>query len=101
MIICSCPDVDSAKAIASTLLEKQLVACAQILPQMISMYVWKGQLCQDSEVQLQCKTLNGHFGAIEKTILSLHPYDVPEIIQVPLNNGLADYLKWINDNCPL
>lgn len=91
----TCPDLNTAQEIAKTLLEKHLVACINIVPQIQSLYEWKGDIVNDSEVLLIMKTQAKHYADIENMLLQLHPYEVPEIITLPIQTGLPSYLDWI------
>lgn len=93
-IQCSVPSKKSAKKIARTLVEEQLCACVNVLPKIASFYIYEGEFCEDEETLLLIKTDEAHYKAVEKRILSLHPYNVPEIIALPVTKGAKEYLKW-------
>jgi periplasmic divalent cation tolerance protein len=97
VIVTTCANRESAKAVATALLEKRLAACVQMFP-IESMYVWKGETCNDSEIALLIKSHTALFNDITAAIKGIHTYEVPEIIQIPITNGLPDYLKWIDDS---
>ena len=86
---------DEAASIARTLVEEKLVACVNIIPQIRSLYWWKGEVCDDQEVLLLMKTPNGTFDALQQRIRQLHSYEVPEIIAVAVKRGLPEYLQWV------
>ena len=88
-IQCSVPTKKVAKNIAKKLVEEQLCACVNILPKMSSFYIYEGEFCEDEELLLLIKTDKEHYKAVEKRILSLHPYEVPEIIALPVIKGLT------------
>lgn len=88
---------EKAADIAKHLLEKRLVACAQIFPHK-SFYWWEGQICEAAEFQIMSKTQTIHCDEISKTICDIHPYQVPEIIFVPVESGLNQYVNWIKEN---
>ena len=96
MIISTFPDKESAKSAAKLLVEQHLAACAQILP-IESVYLWKNKICDESEFMLLIKTKSNLFDKIKETIKRVHSYEVPEIIQIPITDGLPDYLKWIDE----
>lgn len=96
MIITTCPDKNAAKKIAKLLIEKRLAACVQMFP-VESLYVWKGQICDESEIALFIKSKTSLFDSIKSTIKANHKYELPEIIQIPITDGLPEYLKWIGD----
>lgn len=88
-----------ADGIAHALLTEGLCACVTMVPGVQSMYVWEGKLEQASEVQLVIKTTEQCVTQVISRITSLHPYDVPEIIAIPVVDGLPAYLDWINAVC--
>jgi len=96
IITATFPDKDSAKSAARLLVERQFAACVQLLP-IESVYSWKGQICDEREVLLVIKTRVERFGEVADTIKEIHTYEVPEIVQVPIAGGLAEYLGWIDD----
>jgi len=96
MVISTCSDRASAKVIAQLLVEQRLAACVQMLPAE-SVYRWQGEICEDSEIVLFIKTRAVLFDKVAAKIRELHTYEVPEIIQVPIADGLPDYLNWIGD----
>jgi len=93
-IQCSVPTKKAAKKIARKLVEEKLCACVNILPKMRSFYIYEGEFCEDEELLLLIKTDKKHYSAVEKRILSLHPYTLPEIIALPVMKGSADYIEW-------
>ena len=95
MVYCTCPEDTTAAQIANVLIDERLAACANRIPAMSSTYIWKGKVHTDSEVQLILKTTDQVYPALEKRILELHPYELPEIIRVPIEGGLPAYLEWI------
>ena len=97
IIITTAGSKDTAKKIANFLVEKNLAACAQMFP-IESVYSWQGKIHQDNEIALFIKSKTALFDKIAEAIKANHEYEVPEIIQIPVTNGLPDYLKWI-DGC--
>ena len=92
----TCPDKISAETIARVLVDRKLAACVNMLPGLRSIYAWKG-VCETAEEHLLIiKTSASAYPALERTILELHPYELPEIIAVPIATGLPGYLAWIN-----
>ena len=85
-----------AKELATFLLDARLAACVQLLP-ITSQYVWENETRCDDEVLLQIKTRSALFGRVCELILANHPYDTPEIIQLPITEGLGKYLEWIDE----
>ena len=98
IILCTCPDKDTAEKIARLLVSDKLAACVNILPGITSVYRWQEQLESAEEHLLLIKATKNSYQAIETSIKKHHPYQLPEIIAVPIENGLPEYLHWI-DSC--
>ncbi len=98
LLYCTCPDTDTAQGIARALVEQRLAACVNIVPGLRSIYRWKGELQDDAECLLLIKTRAARVKAVSETIRSLHPYELPEVIAVPVVAGLAPYLDWVRDH---
>ena len=96
MIIATFTDKELAKKIAKTLVEQRLAACAQLLP-IESVYRWKDEICDECEIMVLIKSKANMFEKIATAIKAHHPYEVPEIIQIPISAGLPEYLRWIDD----
>lgn len=96
IILCTCPDQSSAEAIAGLLVTKKLAACVNIVAGVSSIYEWQGNIEKSQEQLLLIKSLSDKYSAIEQRIKSIHPYELPEIIAVPIERGLPEYLQWIN-----
>jgi periplasmic divalent cation tolerance protein len=88
---------EDARKLAGLLVEKQLAACAQILGPISSIYRWKGKIEEAKEWLCIIKSRRSLFEILEKTIRSAHPYEVPEIIALPIESGSMDYLNWLRD----
>ena len=88
---------DGAVKIAKALLEENLIACANIISQVRSLYKWKGEVCDDPEFLMICKSQRHLFDRLAQKVKSLHSYEVPEIIAMPLVEGWSPYLKWIEE----
>jgi periplasmic divalent cation tolerance protein len=97
MIIATCPGKELAAKTAKLLVEQRLAACVQMLP-IESIYLWKGEICEDNEIVLLIKSRTALFDGVAAAITENHSYEVPEIIQIPITDGLPDYLKWIDDS---
>lgn len=95
LILTNCPDEEVANRIALALVEEQLAACVNILPRVQSVYRWQGQIESASEIAVFIKSTAAAYPALEKRIAELHPYDVPEIIALPIEQGLPAYLNWL------
>jgi periplasmic divalent cation tolerance protein len=87
-----------AKIIARTLVEERLAACVNIIPGLTSIYRWEGKVCEDSEILLVIKTRGQKVAALCERIVQLHSYAVPEVIALPISEGSARYLEWL-DSC--
>ena len=98
VIFCTCPDLATAERIAKAIVEEKLAACVNILPGITSVYRWQDQTQQDSELLLLIKTRQHAYSALEKRIQQLHPYEIAEIIALPLVAGSSNYLAWLNAN---
>ena len=89
------PSPDAAAALGRALVEEGLVACATLVPGVRSIYRWHGQLCDDVETLLVLKTRASLVARLTHRIPSLHPYDVPELIVLPIVDGAEPYLRWL------
>lgn len=96
VVLSTCSTEKEAKIIIRSLLEKKLAACIQIFP-IKSFYVWKDEICNDSEVMILIKCKQTLFAEIKEDILRNHTYETPEIILLPIVAGFDPYLTWIND----
>jgi periplasmic divalent cation tolerance protein len=97
-VIVSVPSKAVATKIAEHLLEERLAACVQIIDPIKSMYWWHGDIETADELLCLIKTRSDLFTEIESSIKQLHPYDVPEIIAIPIESGSEDYLDWITES---
>lgn len=84
-------------SLARALIDERLAACVNVLADCTSVYRWQGKSETASEVPVLIKTLEQHYPGLEQLIKSIHPYELPEIIAVPISNGLPSYLKWIEN----
>jgi periplasmic divalent cation tolerance protein len=98
IILCTCPDLATAERIAETVVGERLAACVNIVPGLTSIYYWEGQIQRDAELLLLIKTRQEIYPLLEARIRQLHPYQIPEIIALPIQTGAAAYLDWIADN---
>lgn len=98
VVLVTAPDEPAARAVADVLLSRRLAACVNIVPGLSSLYVWKGERQDDSECLLLIKTTQDRFPQLAAAVRETHPYEVPEIIALPIVAGDADYLKWIDEN---
>lgn len=86
----------TAKKIANELVESGAAACVQVLPKVYSVFRWKNQVDHEEEHLLLIKTIAGKYAAVEKTIKMHHPYEVPEIVSLPIIGGSSEYLDWLS-----
>jgi periplasmic divalent cation tolerance protein len=89
------PDQAAAERVAGVLVEERLAACAQVLGPVSSIYYWKGSVERSTEWYCHLKTTAAGLPALQARIRELHPYDIPEIIALPMVDGDAEYLRWI------
>ncbi|MEO7067245.1 MAG: divalent-cation tolerance protein CutA [Rhodanobacter sp.] len=95
---CTCPDADSARLIANSLVGEKLAACVNQLAGVQSTYRWNGEVTTETEELLLIKTTASQFDSVKALLLVLHPYDVPELIAVPIELGHDAYLDWVRAN---
>lgn len=93
------PDRETAQRIANQLVTAKLAACANILPAVESVYRWKGKIETGNETLVLFKLSEDRQSDFQNKLRSLHPYEVPEIIFVPISGGLPEYLRWVAENC--
>jgi len=92
------PDQRTAQRVAERLVEERLAACAQVSGPISSTYRWRGEVEQDDEWYCHLKTTKSRLPALQSRIRELHPYEVPEIIALPILDGDAGYLSWIEES---
>ncbi|MBI3375996.1 MAG: divalent-cation tolerance protein CutA [Betaproteobacteria bacterium] len=95
LVITNLPDRAAAEKLADALIEGRLAACVNILSPCRSVYFWKGAVQHDEEFPLLIKTTRERYAALEDAIRAGHPYELPEIIAVPVERGLPAYLDWV------
>ncbi|HEY6001683.1 MAG TPA: divalent-cation tolerance protein CutA [Anaeromyxobacter sp.] len=95
VVLVTVPTPDRAAEIARTLVEERLAACGNVVPGLRSIYRWEGKVQEDDEALLLLKTTRARFEALRDRVLALHPYEVPEVIALPVEAGSAAYLGWI------
>ena len=96
VVMTTLPDSPSAVKLAETLVEGHAAACVHILPAGQSVYRWKGRIESSVECTLLIKSTEAVYPLLERLILENHPYELPEIVAVPIVRGLEDYLGWIS-----
>jgi periplasmic divalent cation tolerance protein len=95
IVLTTVPEDLDAAALARTLVEERLAACVNILPPMTSVYRWEGRVEEAAEQQLVIKTTSGAVSALQERLADLHPYDVPELLVLPVTGGSDSYLSWL------
>ena len=95
IVLVTAPDLKTARGLAKAALEAKLIACANLVPKIESHYWWQGKMESGTEVLMILKTRKTKLAALEKLILSKHPYDTPEFLVLPLKAGNAKYLAWL------
>ncbi len=95
VVLITTPTPEVAAQIARALVEERLAACGNVVPGLRSIYRWEGMIHDDAEALLVLKTTRDRFEALRERALALHPYDVPEVIALPIEAGSAPYLEWI------
>jgi len=96
LVITNLPDRAAAEKLADALIAKQVAACVNILAPCRSVYRWRDAVQHDEEHPVLIKTTRERYGALEAAIREAHPYELPEIIAVPIEHGLRDYLAWVD-----
>ena len=91
-------DAEGVKTFARALVDEHLAACVNIQPPMMSIYRWEGEIQEAGEHQLTIKTTAARVASLIARIEELHPYDVPEILVLPINRGGEAYLRWVREN---
>jgi len=95
VVLVTAADVKTARALSRAALKARLIACANLMPRIESHYWWRGRIETGAEVLLVMKTTTARLAALEKLILSRHPYDTPEIVVLPITRGNKRYLDWV------
>lgn len=98
IVLCTTNSKDSAKQIAKTLVSGRFAACVNLVDKIDSIYSWKGEIVEDSEVLMIIKTQKALFEKLKNKIEKIHPYETPEIISFDISEGSKPYLDWISEN---
>ncbi len=98
IVLVTGPNPRACKRMARALLEKKLIACASIVPQILSLYHWKGKLVDERECMMILKSSRDIFDALRAEIEKLHEYSIPEIIALPVIDGAPNYLNWVGES---
>ena len=89
------PDAEAAERLASALVEERLAACANVVPGVVSIFRWDGKVQREDEVLIVLKTTAEALPRLTPRVAELHPYDVPEVLALPVSGGLDAYLSWV------
>lgn len=95
LVLVTAPELKTARVLAKAALTARLIACANLVPKIESHYWWRGKVERGAEVLMILKTTRRRLAALEKLILTKHPYDTPEFLVVPVESGTAKYLDWL------
>jgi len=96
LVLSSLGSLEEAERIAHALVEQGLAACASVVPGVVSHYKWKGTLERSAEVLLLVKTRRERFEALRAALVAMHPYELPEVVALPIEAGHAPYLAWLD-----
>ena len=99
LVLCNAPNGDVAGEIARSLVSTGLAACVNILGECRSIYSWEGEIEDERETPMLIKTTADRFEKTKERVVELHPYDVPEVIAVPISGGHEPYLKFVRESC--
>jgi periplasmic divalent cation tolerance protein len=97
LVISNLPDRETALDLARRLIDGRLAACVNLLPGCTSLYRWQGAVEEAQEIPVLIKTRSARYAEVEALIRSVHPYELPEIIAVPVVRGLPEYLDWVGE----
>jgi periplasmic divalent cation tolerance protein len=97
LILSTVSKIEDAQTIANHLVSNSMAACVNFIPNLESVYKWKNQVCKENEFLLMIKTTANKETNVYDSLSEIHPYDTPEIITLPIQNGSKDYLNWISE----
>lgn len=97
LVLTTCPDRETAERLSAMLVQENLAACVSAGSDVTSTYPWQGRVEHESEIPLTIKTTRARVSALKQELLAHHPYDVPELLVLPVSDGLEDYMQWIRD----
>ncbi len=95
LVLVTAPSAEVAADLARALVEARLAACGNVVPGLRSIYRWEGAVCDEPEVLLLLKTTRDRFEALKEEVLRRHPYQVPEVVALPVEAGSTAYLDWV------
>ncbi len=95
LVLTTFPDIDTAQRLSEQMVQAKLAACVNIVPAGHSIYIWKGEICKETEHIALIKTTDNCYSELELYIQEQHPYELPEIITTPITGGSKNYLDWL------
>ena len=98
VVLSTFPNPDKAAEVARALVDERLAACVNLVPAVRSIYRWQGELCDDTETLAIAKTTRDRAKALAARLVALHPYEVPEVIVLPVDGGHPPYLAWVESS---
>lgn len=98
LVLSTVGTAEDAARIAEALVERRLAACVNVVPGIVSIYRWRGKVERDEERLLLIKTRADRFAALREAIHELHPYELPEVVAVPIGEGSPEYLAWLDES---
>jgi periplasmic divalent cation tolerance protein len=96
-VLVTAPDIETAESLAEAVVGERLAACANLVPGVVSIYRWEGEVHRDGEVLLVLKTTAARAEALRKRVVALHPYEVPEVLVLAVDEGHEPYEAWVRD----
>lgn len=96
VVLCTCPDADTARRLGRGLVEAGLAACVNLVPGLVSIYRWQGAVEESAELLLLAKTERAHYPALEAALRAAHPYELPAVVAVSITAGSEPYLAWLH-----
>jgi periplasmic divalent cation tolerance protein len=99
LVLCTFPNAEQARQIGTLVVERQLAACVNLVPGIESIYEWEGKVCLEAEVMGVFKTSAERFEALKDALVEVHPYEVPEVVALPVTKGSAPFLDWVRRQC--
>lgn len=97
IVLVTCPKTE-AESLATKLLNEELIACANIVPAVLSVYKWKGEVAKDEESLLVMKTTANFYDRLEARVKELHSYEVPEVLALSVEKGSEAYIQWVQES---
>jgi periplasmic divalent cation tolerance protein len=98
LVFSTFPNEEKAREIVRCLVDERLVACGNLVPSIRSIYRWKGTVHEETEVMVILKISRAAYPEVQKRIRELHPYELPEVVAIPVEAGLPEFLGWIAEN---